>query len=120
MPYDEELAARVRHLLRHRTHITERRMFGGLTFMRHGQMCCGIVGQDLMVRVLEKDMLLALRRAHVRAMDFTGKPLRGFVYVAPRGLATERSLREWIRKGLAFVKQRGGAGRRRRTTRGPS
>jgi hypothetical protein len=119
MPYDEELAARVRQVLRHRTDITERKMFGGLAFMRHGKMCCGIVGQDLMVRVLEREMPLALRRAHVRPMDFTGKPLRGFVYVAPRGLATVDSLRTWIRMGLAFVRQRG-AGQRRRATRSPS
>ena len=93
-------------------------MFGGLAFLRHGRMCCGIVGQDLMVRVVEKDMPLALRRAHVRPMDFTGRPLRGFVYVAPRGLATEDSLREWIQKGLAFVRQQG-TGQSRRATRTP-
>lgn len=119
MPYDEELAARVRQVLRRRTDITERKMFGGLAFLRHGKMCCGIVGQDLMVRVVERDMSVALRRAHVRPMDFTGRPLREFVYVAPRGLGTERSLREWVRKGLAFVMQ-GGAGQRRRATRTPS
>lgn len=106
MPYDEQLAARVRQVLRRRTDITERKMFGGLAFLRQGKMCCGIVGQDLMVRVVEKDMPLALRRAYVRPMDFTGRPLREFVYVAPRGLGTERSLREWVRKGLAFVMQR--------------
>jgi TfoX-like protein len=78
MPYDEELAARVRQVLRRRTDIAERKMFGGLAFLRHGKMCCGIVGQDLMVRVVEEDMPLALRRAHVRPMDFTGRPLRGF------------------------------------------
>ena len=117
MPYDQELAERVRQVLRHRTDITERQMFGGLAFMRHGKMCCGIVGQDLMVRVLDKDMPLALRRAHVRPMDFTGRPLRGFVYVAPRGLTTEGSLQEWVRKGVAFVTQRRAAGQRRSATR---
>ena len=119
MPYDEELAARVRQVLRDRTDITERKMFGGLAFLRHGKMCFGIVGQDLIVRVVEKDMPLALRRAHVRPMDFTGRPLREFVYVAPRGLDTERSLREWVRMGLAFVMHRG-TGQRRRATRTPS
>ena len=117
MPYDEELAARVRQVLRRRTGITERKMFGGLAFLRHGKMCCGIVGQHLMVRVVEEDMPHALRRTHVRPMDFTGRPLRGFVYVAPRGLACGGSLREWIRKGLAFVTQRGAASQRRRATR---
>jgi TfoX/Sxy family transcriptional regulator of competence genes len=105
MPYDEELATRTRRLLRRTAGISERRMFGGLAFLCHGKMCCGIVGRDLMVRVVEKDMSSALRRAHVRPMDFTGKPLRGFVYVAPPGVASDSSLRRWIRKGIAFVKQ---------------
>ena len=104
MPYDEELAARIRRVLRRTADITERTMFGGLAFLCHGKMCCGIVGRDLMVRVLEKNMSSAMRRAHVRPMDFTGKPRRGFVYVAPPGVATDRSLRMWVRKGVAFVK----------------
>jgi TfoX/Sxy family transcriptional regulator of competence genes len=120
MPYDETLAARIRRVLRHQTDITERKMFGGLAFMRNGKMCCGIVGQDLMVRVLEKDMPSALRRPHVRPMDFTGRPLRGFVYVAPPGVATDDSLREWVRKGLAFVRRQGSAKRRLGNTRARS
>ena len=103
MPYNEELAARIRRLLHRTTGISERKMFGGLSFLRHGKMCCGIVGHDLMVRVLEKDMSSALRRPHVRPMDFTGKPLRGFVYVAPPGVATDSSLRRWVRRAIAFV-----------------
>ena len=113
MAYDEELAARNRRVQRRTAKITERKMFGGLAFMCNGKMCCGIVGQDLMVRVLDEELPLALRRAHVRPMDFTGRPLRGFVYVAPRGLATEASLRAWIRQGLAFVMQRETAERQR-------
>jgi len=105
MPYNEELAARIRRVLRRTAGISERRMFGGLAFMCHGRMCCGIVGRDLMVRVMEKDMSSALRCAHVRPMDFTGRPLRGFVYVAPPGIATDSSLRSWVRTGIAFVKQ---------------
>jgi hypothetical protein len=103
MAYDEQLAGRVRGVLRRRSNITERKMFGGLAFMRHGKMCCGVVGPDLIVRVRDHRMPAALRRAHVRPMDFTGRPLRGFVYVAPGGIATAASLREWIGEGLAFV-----------------
>ena len=105
MAYDEELAARVRRVLRRTAGITERKMFGGLAFMCNGKMCCGIVDRDLMVRVQERDMASALRQAHVRPMDFTGKPLRGFVYVAAAGVATAPSLRMWVRKGVAFVKR---------------
>ena len=105
MPYDEKLAARLRRVLRRQTNITERKMFGGLAFMRNGKMCCGIVGQDLTVRILDEEMPSALRRAHVRPMDFTGRPLRGFVYVASQGVATDDSLREWVRKGVAFARR---------------
>jgi len=108
MPYDQDLAARIRRVLRRRPNISERQMFGGLAFMYKGKMCCGIVGRDLMVRILEKDVPSALKHAHVRPMDFTGKPLRGFVYVAPQGVATDDSLRRWVLKGVAFVKQRVG------------
>ena len=114
MSFDEELAARIRHAVRDRTDITERRMFGGLSFLRHGKMCCGIVGHDLVVRVLHEEMPSVLRRAHVRPMDFTGKPLRGFVYVAPRGVATDDQLLEWIRKGLAITERDASPNRRRR------
>ena len=113
MAYDEELAVRIRHALRQRTDITERRMFGGLSFLRDGRMCCGIVGNDLVVRLLDKEMPSALQRAHVRPMDLTGKPLRGFVYVAPDAIATDDGLREWIARGLAFTEQNASTSRRR-------
>jgi TfoX/Sxy family transcriptional regulator of competence genes len=78
VPYDEELAARVRQVLRRRTDITERKMFGGLAFLRHGKMCCGIVGQDLMVRVVEEDMPLAklLRSRFMRSPSNAAKSHR--------------------------------------------
>ena len=113
MPFDEKLASRIRHELRQRVDVTERRMFGGLSFLRAGRMCCGIVGEDLVVRVLDREMPSVLRRAHVRPMDFTGKPLRGFVYVAPDAIATDDGLREWIAKGLAFTEQSASPVRRR-------
>jgi hypothetical protein len=88
MAYDEELANRIRRALAGRRDVTERKMFGGLAFLCQGRMCCGIVGNDLMVRVPLDEFDAALRRRHVRPMDFTGKPLRGFVYVSPPGFRT--------------------------------
>jgi TfoX/Sxy family transcriptional regulator of competence genes len=116
MAYDEQLAARIRDTLAARADMTERRMFGGLAFLRDGRMCCGVVGQDLMVRVVEDEMPSVLRRPHVRPMDFTGRPLRGFVYVAPSGVATDDALGEWIAKGLAFT-ERGEAPKKSRRAR---
>ena len=83
--------------------MTERKMFRGIAFLRDGRMCCGIVGQDLMVRILEVEMPSVMRQRHVRPMDFTGRPLRGFVYVAPAGLSTARALKTWIDRGLRFA-----------------
>ena len=99
MAYDEQLANRVRRALDGRKEFTERKMFGGLAFLYNGRMCCGIVGNDLMVRVPVDEFDAALRRRHVRPMDFTGKPLKGFVYVSAPGFSTAASLRAWLTRG---------------------
>lgn len=105
MPFDEELARRVRDVLTSECEPVERRMFGGLAFMVGGHMCCGIIGQDLVIRVGGAEHDEALRQPHVRAMDFTGKAMKGFVYVEPGGTDSKASLRKWVRKGLGFVSQ---------------
>jgi TfoX/Sxy family transcriptional regulator of competence genes len=103
MAYDEQLAERIRQALGARSDMTERKMFGGVAFLRDGRMCCGIVGQDLMVRVVEAEMPAVMQQRHVRPMDFTGRPLRGFVYVAPLGFSTAAALKTWIARGLRFA-----------------
>ena len=104
MAYDETLARRIRDLLRDRRDLTERKMFGGLAFLVTGRMCCGIIGRDLMVRVGREDYQSALSEKHVRPMDFTGRPLRGMVYVAPAGVRTKRALETWIDRGVRFTR----------------
>jgi TfoX/Sxy family transcriptional regulator of competence genes len=101
--YDEKLADRVRHLLAGDPGLTERKMFGGLAFMLEGHMCCGIVGDELMLRLGVDGAEAALARQHVRPMDFTGKPMAGMVYVAPEGLRG-RALRRWVESASAFVR----------------
>src|SRR5262245_44187399 len=103
MPFDERLAQRVRDILAEECPAKEKRMFGGLAFMVNGHMCCGIVGEDLVVRVGPAAHKQALTKPHVRPMDFTGRPMKGFVYVESLGHQTKRSLRSWIRSGLEFV-----------------
>ena len=78
-------------------------MFGGVAFMLRGSMFVGIVKEDLMVRVGAEAHEGALREPHARTMDFTGKPMRGYVYVAPPGYARDDALRAWLARGLAFV-----------------
>src|SRR5688500_13103197 len=100
MAYDESLAARVRDLLADRTDVREQKMFGGLTFMVGGNMCCGVNGDELIVRLDPEREDEALARPRARAMDLTGRPLRGFVMVEQAGLEGER-LQQWVREAVA-------------------
>ncbi len=103
MAYDETLAARIRGLLARQDPVTERKMFGGLAFMLNGNMFCGIVGSDLMVRVGPQAYDDALARPHARPMDFTGRAMKGMVYVGPEGCRDEGDLRSWAGLGLKFA-----------------
>jgi TfoX/Sxy family transcriptional regulator of competence genes len=103
MSYDEKLAERIRRALGPREDVEERRMFGGLAFLRSGRMFCGITADDLMVRVGPERYEAALQKPHVRPMDFTGRPMKGYVYVAPAGRRTDAALRAWINLSASFV-----------------
>ncbi len=102
MAYDERLADRVRELLAERADVTERRMFGGLTFMVAGHMCCGINNDELILRLGHETQETALSTPHARPMDFTRRPMRGFVTIAPDGLK-HRSLDRWIAQAVAHA-----------------
>ncbi|MDH3451533.1 MAG: TfoX/Sxy family protein [Gammaproteobacteria bacterium] len=101
--YDEVLAERVRAVLAGRSDIVEKKMFGGLAFMVSGNMCCGVSKGDLVVRVGPAAYAAALAEKHVREMDFTGKPLRGFVYVARKAIASDEQLQAWLGRGVEFA-----------------
>jgi TfoX/Sxy family transcriptional regulator of competence genes len=116
MTYDEKLAVRVRKALAVGNDVVEKKMFGGLCFMVDGAMCCGLTKSDFMVRVGPDQYEAALAEPHARPMDFTGRPLKGMVYVAPEGLRTEAALARWVRRGLAFVAAAPTARARRRTS----
>jgi TfoX/Sxy family transcriptional regulator of competence genes len=104
MAYDEELADRVRAALAGRSDdISERRMFGGLAFMAGGHMACGVIGEDLVVRLGEDGADAALDEPGTRPMDFTGRPMKGYVYVEPSATATGEAIGAWTRRALAFV-----------------
>lgn len=104
MAYDERLAERVRGALERRRGVTEKKMFGGLSFLVNGNMSCGVNGDDLMVRVGPDAYEEALDRAHARPMDFTGKPLKGMVYVGPKGVRTAPQLRRWVEQAVSFAR----------------
>lgn len=100
MAYDERLAARIRNLLTSRDDVAERKMFGGLTFMVAGHMCCGVHRDELIVRLDPEREDEALARPHARPMDLTGRRMRGFITVHPDGLARKR-LERWVREAVA-------------------
>jgi TfoX/Sxy family transcriptional regulator of competence genes len=100
--FDEALADRVREILDARPELSERRMFGGIAFMLAGNMCCGVIGEDLMVR-LGEDSEAALAEPHTRPMDFTGKPMKTAIYVDPKGTSSDADLAKWVEAGADFA-----------------
>ena len=104
MTYDQILAGRLREIIADIDgEITERKMFGGLAFMLNGHMFTGIVGDELMLRLGEAGAEAALRREHVREMDFTGRPMKAMVFIEPAGLRGA-ALREWVEAAAAFAR----------------
>ena len=106
MAYDETLADRLREVYAQRVppeHMSERKMFGGICFMVHGHMSCGVVDRTLMARVGPEAYVEALAQPHAREMDFTGRPLRGMVYVDPTGMESDEQLGAWVDRTLEFV-----------------
>jgi TfoX/Sxy family transcriptional regulator of competence genes len=101
--YDEHLASRIREILSELRDVDERKMFGGLAFMVDGHMCCGVTGDDLMLRLGPDQAEKALEEPQVRPMDFTGRPLRGYVFVDAAAVSTESELRRWLRLARDFI-----------------
>ena len=103
MAFDEGLAERLREVFDERSDVVEKKMFGGLCFMVSGHMCCGIVKDSLMARVGPDAYEQCLKEKHVREMDFTGKPMRGMVYVSEKGISEDEDLNVWVNRCLDFV-----------------
>ncbi|MFM2153751.1 MAG: hypothetical protein RL199_2186 [Pseudomonadota bacterium] len=102
MAYDAGLAHRIHDLLEGRD-VVDKRMFGGLAFMRDGRMFCAIIGDELMLRVGPEAYQRTLTETHVRPMDFTGRPMTGFVVVGAAGIDRDEVLQRRLEQGLAFV-----------------
>jgi TfoX/Sxy family transcriptional regulator of competence genes len=103
MAFDESVAQRVRKALARYKCVTEKKMFGGLAFMLNGNMCCGVLQSELVLRLGPENADKALREPHTREMDFTGRPMKGMVYVEPAGIASDNALRKWVRTAAKFV-----------------
>ncbi|MDF7808528.1 TfoX/Sxy family protein [Pontiellaceae bacterium B12219] len=103
MSFDEGLAERLREVLMDEPDVAEKKMFGGLCLMVSGHMCCGIIDEALMARVGPDQYIQCLERPHAREMDFTGKPLKGMIYVDSAGTAEDEDLRFWVSCCMSFI-----------------
>lgn len=110
MAYDQRLGDRVRDMLTAQSAISEKRMFGGLAFLVDGRMFAGVIGEDLMLRVGAAQEADALSKPHVRPMDFTGRPMAGYVYVGPEGVDFDEDLERWLQTALTFARTLAPAG----------
>lgn len=103
MAHDEGLAVRLTDAYAHIAGALEKKMFGGLAIMVNGHMSCGVNKDKLMVRVGPEQYEELLKLPHAQEMDFTGKPLRGFIYVSPEGIESDEELNWWVQRSLDFV-----------------
>ncbi len=103
MAYDETLGRRVRALLQGRPGFAERRMFGGVGYLLHGNMACGVLNGALIVRVGPGSYEESLRLPHARPFDVTGRPMTGWVMVSPAGHDTAEGLAAWVERGASFA-----------------
>jgi TfoX/Sxy family transcriptional regulator of competence genes len=103
MAYDEGITERLREVFENIAFSSERKMFGSLGFMVHGHMACGVINEQLMVRVGKENYQDALRKPFVREMDFTGRALTGFVYIEPEGFESDEELESWVRLSVEYV-----------------
>jgi TfoX/Sxy family transcriptional regulator of competence genes len=105
MAYDEDLAHRLREVLAGEEGISEKRMFGGLAFLVHGNMCVSASGQGgLLARIDPATTAAAIARPHVSLMEMGGRSMEGWVRVAPEGVKTKRELGAWVKRSLTYAK----------------
>ena len=103
MPYDEILAARLRDLLAGNDAVNEKKMFGGVAFLVNGNMSVGVYREWLIARLSAETAGEALQRPGAKVMDITGRPMKGWLMVAPDGVADAESLRAWVDESVAFA-----------------
>lgn len=102
MAYNEKLAERIRNELGGIPFV-EKKMFGGVGFLVHGNMACGVYKDDLIVRVEPDKHEKLLKKAGAKVFDITGKPMKGWLMVEPQGCKTARQLSAWVREGIEFA-----------------
>ncbi len=103
MAFDQKLAERIRKRLGKRRGMVEKQMFGGLAFLLNGNLCCGVHGQELIVRIAPAETDQDLSQRHTHIFDLPDRPMKGWILVRPAGLTTDAALAKWIRAGMKYV-----------------
>ena len=103
MVYDEKLAERIRKIIGKDKHVTEKHMFGGLSFFYKKKMFCGVLKDDLVLKMSHEQWENALRKPNIRPMDFTGKPMKGFVYVNQKGCKSDKDLKKLVELSMIYA-----------------
>lgn len=103
MAFDNKLAGRIRTQLAKRRGVTEKKMFGGLAFLLSGNMCCGVHGQEMIVRLDPAQTDQALSQRHTRLFDLSGRPMKGWILVQPKGLTTQAAVAKWVQVGVKYA-----------------
>ncbi len=103
MAYDEALATRIRGQLGKKKGLVEKKMFGGLAFLLNGNMCCGVSREEMIVRLDPEATAQALKKPHVRLFEVGGRSMKGWILVAPAGIATDAALAKWIETAVSYA-----------------
>ena len=103
MTFDQTLATRIRRLLASRAGVVEKKMFGGVTFMLRGNMCCGVHRDALIARIGPVEAVKALAEPHTRVFDLTGRPMKAWVLVEPEGIAGDAPLGKWVDRAAKYA-----------------
>jgi TfoX/Sxy family transcriptional regulator of competence genes len=102
MTYDEGLAQRVREILEERLGYEEKKMFGGIGFLFFGNMACGVIREDLIIRVGAEKYTEALLKPDVELFDMTGRAMTGWVVVKEPGYRKDSSFQDWVEQGVVY------------------
>jgi TfoX/Sxy family transcriptional regulator of competence genes len=103
MAYDELLAERIANkLLQHEVLFIEKKMFGGIAFMIDDKMCIGVMKDEIMLRILDEKYEFLIEQPHTKPMQFTGKTMKGFLFIEESGFQTDKDLQQWIDLAIEF------------------
>ncbi len=104
MAYDLTLAERVRKSLQRQSGLSEKKMFGGIGFLLNGNMCCGVLGNEMIVRLGPEEAAKALQKTDTRVFDFSGRPMKGWIFVHAKGVTTDTRLNSWVDKAVKYAR----------------